>query len=389
MERIGADIMGPLSPSAGGNVYILVLVEYFTKWAEAYALPDHKAPTVARAIVENFVCRFGTPVTIHTDQGREFQSATFREVVRLLGVRQSRTCPFNPKSDGMVERCNRTIEALLAMVVREDQRDWDRQLPFVMAAYRATEHASSGVSTNAMMLGRETAAPLSLLYPMQELEGLPPGEGYVAELQKLMAEAHDLARGRLGRAVERQRRNYDQRAVLDVIAEGEEVYFYHPIKKTGRSPKLQRYWTGPWRVVRHISGPVYEIRMGRKTRVEHYDNLKVVPGTGSEGPEVVAMVTRAGKAERRPPGAPRPGDPGAPPGDEDKAGRSKRVMIRGEEKGGNKSPYKSGGEGEEGSEMALHAREADNGTFYPTILSGMEEWDSGPEADGLSATSAL
>ena len=93
---------------------------------------------MAWSVVEEFVCRFGPAATVHSDQGPSFQSCLFREVVKLIGAAQSHTCPYNPKSDGMVERCNRTIEALLATVVCEEQTDWDRHFPFIMAAYRAT-----------------------------------------------------------------------------------------------------------------------------------------------------------------------------------------------------------------------------------------------------------
>ncbi len=123
MERVAIDVLGPLPVSARGNKYIIVVIEYFTKWAEAYAVPNQTAGVTARWVVEEFCCRFGPPVTLHSDQGRNFQSGLFKEVVRLLGMAQTRTCPYNPKSDGMVERCNRTIEALLATVVGEDQSD--------------------------------------------------------------------------------------------------------------------------------------------------------------------------------------------------------------------------------------------------------------------------
>ena len=80
---------------------------------------------MARAFVTEFICRLGPPASIHTDQGRNFQARMFREVHRLLGTEQTRTCPYNPKSDGLVERMNRTVEEMLAMAVDEHQSDWD------------------------------------------------------------------------------------------------------------------------------------------------------------------------------------------------------------------------------------------------------------------------
>ena len=163
----------------------------------------------------------------------------------------------NNFSDGMVERCNRTIEALLATTVRDDQRDWDLRLPFVMAAYRATEHDTTGASPNAMMLGRETCAPLSLLYPREDMDWQPDDAAYVDRLQYAMAQTHALARRKLGKLVARQRRNYDVRAEAQPLEVGDSVYYYLPVKKVGITPKLQSYWTGPWVVTREVGGPIY------------------------------------------------------------------------------------------------------------------------------------
>ena len=93
MERIALDIMGPLPRSDRGNSFVLVVGDPFTKWIEAYALPDQKTSTVAETLVEQFICRYGCPKELHSDQGTNFQSAVFQEVCKLLGIDQTRTCP--------------------------------------------------------------------------------------------------------------------------------------------------------------------------------------------------------------------------------------------------------------------------------------------------------
>ena len=110
MEKVALDIMGPLPRSNRGNRYLLVLSDYFTKWVEAYAIPNEEAITVGRKFVEEFICRFGVPLSVHTDQGRQFESALFQEFCDMLDIDKSRTTPFHPQSDGLVERMNRTLE---------------------------------------------------------------------------------------------------------------------------------------------------------------------------------------------------------------------------------------------------------------------------------------
>ena len=109
MERIAIDILGPLPKTVSGNEYIMVISDYFTKWIECYALPDQQAYTVADALVTKFFTRFEVPYFLHTDQGRDFESQLFQHVYDLLGIQKTRTSPYRPQSDGLVERFNRTI----------------------------------------------------------------------------------------------------------------------------------------------------------------------------------------------------------------------------------------------------------------------------------------
>ena len=117
MERVAMDVLGPLPQTDRDNRYILVIGDYFTKWTEAYAIPNQEAATIAAVFVEQFVCRYGVPMQLHTDQGRDFESHLFKEICNLLAIDKTRTSALHPQSDGMIERANRTIEGMLAMFV--------------------------------------------------------------------------------------------------------------------------------------------------------------------------------------------------------------------------------------------------------------------------------
>ena len=108
-ERIACDIAGPLPRSENGNIYILVVSDYFTKLTEMFALPDIRAETVAEHFVRGWVKHYGCPREIHSDQGRKFVSAVFQEMCKLLEISKSQTTPLHPSSDGLVERMNRTV----------------------------------------------------------------------------------------------------------------------------------------------------------------------------------------------------------------------------------------------------------------------------------------
>ena len=113
------DVLGPLPIIIidGGNRYLLIAANYFTKWVEAYSLPNQEAVTVAGFLVKEFLCRFGTPQIIHSDQGQNFESAVFSEMCQLLGISKTRTTPLHSESVGMVERFNCTIESQMSEFV--------------------------------------------------------------------------------------------------------------------------------------------------------------------------------------------------------------------------------------------------------------------------------
>jgi transposase InsO family protein len=130
LDAIAIDIMAPLPVTENGNQYIMVVGDYFSKWTEAYPLPMHTALIVADKLVTEFICRYGAPLRIHTDQGRGFESHLFAELCNLLEITKSRTTPYRPQSDGMIELFNRTLQQMLAMFVNENHNDWDHHLPY-------------------------------------------------------------------------------------------------------------------------------------------------------------------------------------------------------------------------------------------------------------------
>ena len=275
MERVALDIMGPLPRSDRGNRYLLVLSDYFTKWVEAYSIPNQEATTIARKVVEEFICRFGVPLAIHTDQGRQFESALFREMCHLLDIDKTRTTAFHPQSGGLVERMNRTLENMLSMFVSEHQRDWDHYIQFLLLAYRSTTQESTNASPNLLMLGREVFLPVDVIFgrpPGQELEA----EEYIQDLQHRLEVAHEYVRAKLQKASQRQKRYYDRKAHGKLFEAGDVVWLFEAGRKPGICPKLQINWKGPYTVLQQINNLLYRIQRSprSKPKIVHFDRLK-------------------------------------------------------------------------------------------------------------------
>ena len=112
-SEVAADILGPVTRAkASGAKYILVLTDYFTKYVVCVPLERTTAEDVARAIVENWVLTFGAPDCLHTDQGANFCSELLLEVCKIFGIEKTRTSPYQPQWNGIVEPNNKLLRML-------------------------------------------------------------------------------------------------------------------------------------------------------------------------------------------------------------------------------------------------------------------------------------
>ncbi|GFV77191.1 retrovirus-related Pol polyprotein from transposon 412 [Trichonephila clavipes] len=131
-ERIAFDILGPLPRTVSGNKYLLVVMDYFTKWPEVYPIRIRKPPPCGGCSAALDIEIWGTSSTSFS-QGRNFVS--LKEVCELLGIDKTKTTPLHPQSDGMVERFNRTILNNLSLMVSRTNKTGTRKVPLFLLAY--------------------------------------------------------------------------------------------------------------------------------------------------------------------------------------------------------------------------------------------------------------
>ncbi|GFU79097.1 retrovirus-related Pol polyprotein from transposon 412 [Trichonephila clavipes] len=226
----------------------LVISTYLLSWTtsrngpKCTPIPDQEAPTVPEAVVQHWISRYGVPLQLHSDQGRNFVSAVLKGVCELLGIDKTKTHTFAPTRRSRDYRIFTIPDAF-----------WPR-----------------------------SRLPCDLLF------GRPPDtpsspEEYVQNLQARFEDVHNLARERINLRTEKMKTRYDTKATGHQFKEGDKVWFYNPTRRKGLSPKLQSHWDGPYTILKIINDVVIRIRKSTnlKPRVVHYDRLAPYYGHNS------------------------------------------------------------------------------------------------------------
>ncbi|CAH8599440.1 unnamed protein product [Schistosoma rodhaini] len=277
-QRVGIDIMGPLTTSKNGNRYILVMVDYFSKWCEAVPIPQQDALTVARAFIDHWVSRYGAPFSLHSDQGTAFESHLVAQVCRLLGIRKTHTTAYHPEGNGLVERTNRTIKTLLQSFINNSSTEcWDDAIPQCLLAYRASVHGSTGFSPAILLFGHELRLPVEIQMPLLPFEAqdyVP----YVRNLRSRLADAYRLVKANLQNASKHQKNVYDRHANGPVYKPGDRVWLHRPMAPPGTCGKFHQPWKGPYEIVFIRSPTTFVLRNLQRPQDDvltaHYNQLK-------------------------------------------------------------------------------------------------------------------
>ena len=234
-QRIHIDIVGPLPRSRRGNRYILTVQCTFTKWAEVFTISNQRATTCAKVLVRNWICRFGVPDRIHSDQGHNFESKIFSEMCQLQSINKTRTSAYHPEDNGQVESLHKTLRSMLKARVEDNPVTWDEHLDFCMMAYRSSVHSSTGHTPFEFMFGREMRIPL-------DVGGAEDNEcsftDFVTDLEEDLQTSYRDVRQNLEVAQRRQKDAYDKGVKHSVYQPGDLVLRYTPQLEPGEGSKF-------------------------------------------------------------------------------------------------------------------------------------------------------
>ena len=283
LDCVATDYLGPFPVTDRENRYILLLTDHFSKYVEIIAVPDMTAEVCASSVLNEFISRWGCPLTIHSDQGRTYESKVFKELCRMLEIRKSRTSVRNPRGNGQSERFNRTLLRMIKAYLCGEQKQWDRHLGCLAGAYRATPNEATKMTPNLMTMGREVRLPAELVFgstgAYQEQEITSYGD-YVDKLRSRMQHAHEIARNHLASAAKRSKGIYDTKVALNRYETGDMVWCLAEARKVGVMPKLEPAYDGPYLIKRKISEINFLLQLDKtgKEKLVHHNKLKPYVG---------------------------------------------------------------------------------------------------------------
>ncbi|KAG1441678.1 hypothetical protein G6F56_011372 [Rhizopus delemar] len=286
-DRIALDVKH-VQTSRSGNRYIIAGIDYLTKYVEARAIRFQTASEIALFLYEDIICRHGCPTILVTDNGKPFLSNLIKRICFNYSILHKTTTPYNPQSNGLIERFNRTLGQILQRRSEEEKLDWDIYLPATLFAYRSIKQATTKQSPFFLVYGYEPKTPFDLDHHMYE-KNSPSFEALlwhrtlhqIHNLKKVREEAQQAIK-----QTQATQKKAIENKILDERKElkppfllGDVVLLYKDYMSTSWSGKLQDKWEGPYVIHTVLGKGTYHIKnmnaQDTRLRRVHGNRMKV------------------------------------------------------------------------------------------------------------------
>src|SRR6266540_3160370 len=265
-EKWRVDIVRPLPITREGNRYIVVVINYFSRWPEARLLKAANTDIVATFLYEEIICRFGTPRTLQNDRGTHFMNELIQRLTKRFKIKHSLSSPYHPQSNRLVERFNKTLCEEIAKLAKEVDQ-WDRFIQPVLFAYRTKELKISKQSPYMLAYGRE---------PTLVMDYRKHGGSIMERLLKITEKVLQL-REAARKAIQKSQAELDRKFEGMKIQEFQKrdlVWYFDKSAAMRHDTKFQPKWKGPYQISAILDKRTYRLTLdGKKLRSTVNRNL--------------------------------------------------------------------------------------------------------------------
>ncbi|MCO5597446.1 hypothetical protein L7F22_051524 [Adiantum nelumboides] len=258
-EKWGINAIGPLPMAQSGKQYIIVGVDYITRWAEAAATTRITAKEVAKFVSENICCRFGTPLDIIFDKGLGLREDWVGELMEQRGISRRHSSPYYPQCNGLVKKVNGKIRRIITKQAENRPKDCDRHLNAALWAYRTSFKTNLGYTSYQLVFGKEAILPIDV--QLVSLRVLESGKDRQSEqLRSRILELERLERYRTVAIEHYAAQKFDENLKDKGLKRGMLVLRYDNRFDTRKDKKFMIRWEGPFLIYKKYTNGSYMLQ---------------------------------------------------------------------------------------------------------------------------------
>jgi len=262
-EKIGIDLVGPLIPTKDGYKFIVVIIDYCTKWSEARAIPNSAAESIVPFLYEDIFCRHGFPKEIISDRGTTFANELIKELCNKYQIKHHLSTPYHPQTNGLVERLNRTLCDSIGKLVQLHGKEWNEYLPSVLFAYRTMQQNSTKFTPFYLTYGRQAITPLDLkLQPFENEDQITSNEiiKRACTIMDKLELDRTIAQKNVEKSQQKQKDTYQQDNQPQSFNIGDKVLMKRMEMQHWHHEKFAQKWKGPFYIHQAFDKGAYKLR---------------------------------------------------------------------------------------------------------------------------------
>ncbi|NQZ62984.1 reverse transcriptase domain-containing protein [Crocosphaera sp.] len=272
-HKCAIDLIGPLPVTDRKHRFVLTLIDYATRWVEAVPLKETCTTTVAEELL-NIFSRVGLPLVLLSDGGSQFTSEQMEEILRTLGIEHAVSTPYHPQSNGLCERANATIKAMIKKLSFDNPTAWDRLLQCALFAYREVPQETTGFAPFELVYGSIPRGPLTLIRDTwldQKLTNANQSSfEYVNDLKKKIEHTCELAKARTESQMKKSQKRMEKKSKLRKFQVGDKVL----LLLATSNQKFTSEWKGPFTITGIVSEVNYTVDVEGHQKTYHVDMLQ-------------------------------------------------------------------------------------------------------------------